>query len=178
MKNNKPENAKKKTRKGNYRYYLLLASLFLYAILFILKPEDTLKAMKTSLATLIQIVPILLGVILFMGMFNYFINPKKLSYYLGKESGVKGWFLAVSAGVLSHGAIYVWYSLLKELREHGMRSGLAAVFLYNRAIKIPFIPVMVYYFGIKYVIVLLLYMIILSVLEGKIVEVLIDEKTH
>ena len=59
---------------------------------------------------------------------------------------------------------------LKQLQEQGMRTGLIAVFLYNRAIKIPLLPLMVYYFGLKFVIVLLFYMIIASLVEGKIIE--------
>ena len=89
---------------------------------------------------------------------------------MGGESGIKGWVLAISMGILSHGPIYVWYPLLKDLRDHGMRSGLIAVFLYNRAIKIPLLPVMIFYFGIGFVIILSIYMMIASVVEGKIIN--------
>ena len=51
-----------------------------------------------------------------------------------------------------------------------MRSGLIAAFLYNRAIKIPLLPVMVYYFGIRFVGTLLVWMILASVVEGKMIE--------
>lgn len=74
---------------------------------------------------------------------------------------------------LSHGPIYLWYPLLKELRNQGMRSGLVAVFLYNRAIKIPLLPLMVYYFGAIFVVVLLIYMIIASMVEGEIIEMIV-----
>ena len=90
--------------------------------------------------------------------------------YLGKESGVKGWLLAITMGIVSHGPIYTWYPLLKELRNHGMRTGLLAVFLYNRAVKIPLLPIMIYYFGVVFVVVLTVYMIIASVIEGKLIE--------
>jgi uncharacterized membrane protein YraQ (UPF0718 family) len=75
-------------------------------------------------------------------------------------------------GILSHGPIYVWYPLLRELREHGMRTSLVAAFLYNRAIKIPLLPLMIYYFGVIYVVVLLIFMIIASIVEGKIIELI------
>ncbi len=107
-----------------------------------------------------------------MGIVNYFVNPKTVSKYVGKGSGIKGWFLAVSTGMLSHGPIYIWYPLLKDLRDQGMRSGLVAVFLYNRAIKIPLLPLMVYYFGTVFVVVLLIHMVIASVVEGKVIEMI------
>jgi uncharacterized membrane protein YraQ (UPF0718 family) len=107
-----------------------------------------------------------------MGVANYFLKQKTVSKYLGGESEIKGWVLAISMGVLSHGPIYVWYPLLKDLRDQGMRTGLIAVFLYNRAIKIPLLPVMIFYFGIGFVILLSFYMIIASVVEGKIIEII------
>jgi uncharacterized membrane protein YraQ (UPF0718 family) len=125
-----------------------------------------------SLDIIIQILPILVLVIFMMGVTNYFLKPKTVSKYLGNKSGIKGWILAISMGILSHGPIYVWYPLLKDLREHGMRSGLVAVFLYNRAIKIPLLPVMIFYFGIGFVVLLSIYMIIASVIEGKILEII------
>jgi uncharacterized membrane protein YraQ (UPF0718 family) len=108
-----------------------------------------------------------------MAIIQYFLTPKTVSKYVGQGSGLKGWILAIFTGILSHGPIYAWYPVLKELRQHGMRSGLVAAFLYNRAIKIPLLPLMVYYFGIQFVVILLMWMIIASVVEGKIIEIVI-----
>jgi uncharacterized membrane protein YraQ (UPF0718 family) len=103
-------------------------------------------------------------------------NPKTVSKYVGKRSGLKGWFLAISTGILSHGPIYVWYPLLKDLRDKGMRNGLIAAFLYIRAIKIPLLPLMVYYFGLLFMVVLLPYIVIASLVEGKIIELIESRK--
>lgn len=89
---------------------------------------------------------------------------------MGKESGWKGWLLAIILGIISHGSVYAWYPLLKDLKNHGMREGLIAGFIYSRAIKIPFIPLMIYYFGLKFFIVLTIYMIIGAILEGLLLE--------
>ena len=109
-----------------------------------------------------------------MGIMNYIVNPKTIAKYVGEESGIKGWLLSISAGILSHGPIYVWYPLLKDLRNHGMRIGLIAVFIYNRAIKIPLLPLMIYYFGLMFVVVLTIYMIIASVIQGKLIDLVIE----
>jgi len=105
-------------------------------------------------------------------LIDYFLHPKTVAKYAGKESGIKGWFFAISAGIISHGPIYVWYPLLKELRDQGMRSGLIAAFLYSRAIKIPLLPLLVYYFGALFVVVLLPYIVIASLIEGEIIEII------
>ncbi len=105
-----------------------------------------------------------------MGITNYFTDPRTVSKYVGKGSGIKGWLLAVFAGMLSHGPIYAWYPLLRDLRNQGMKSGLIAVFLYNRAIKIPLLPLMVYYFRIPFVVILTSYMIVASIIQGQIIQ--------
>lgn len=107
-----------------------------------------------------------------MVLIDYLLQPKTVMKYVGKGSGLKGWFLAISAGIISHGPIYVWYPLLKELRDQGMRSGLIAGFLYSRAIKIPLLPLLVYYFEALFVVVLLPYIVIASLIEGEIIELI------
>ena len=56
-----------------------------------------------------------------------------------------------------------------------MRTGLVAVFLYNRAIKIPLLPIMIYYFGIFFVIILCIFMVVASIFQGKIIEIIEDK---
>ncbi|MHC1600037.1 MAG: permease [Candidatus Methanospirareceae archaeon] len=155
-----------------YGLYFLCSVVVLYLILYLFKPESIQKALKASGNVLIQIAPVLLLILILMGIVNYLVKPKTVSKYVGKGSGIKGWFLAISTGMLSHGPIYIWYPLLKDLRDQGMRSGLIAVFLYNRAIKIPLLPLMVYYFGTVFVVLLLIYMIIASIVEGKVIEMI------
>jgi uncharacterized membrane protein YraQ (UPF0718 family) len=165
---------KKKGEGDSYYYelYFLGAVIGLYIVLYLLKPDSIQKALKASGNVLIQITPVLVLILILMGMVDYFVNPKTVSKYVGKGSGIKGWFLAVSTGMLSHGPIYIWYPLLKDLRDQGMRSGLVAVFLYNRAIKIPLLPLMVYYFGTEFVVVLFIYIVIASIVEGKVIEMI------
>ncbi|MCD6237029.1 MAG: permease [Thermoplasmata archaeon] len=150
--------------------YFLVFVILLYIFIFWLSPEKVLSSIETSIQIFIQVVPVIIAVIFLMGISDYFLKPKTVMKYLGKESGAKGWLLAISFGILSHGSIYVWYPLLKELKEHGMRIGLIATFLYNRAVKIPLLPLMIFYFGIPFVAVLTLYIIIASFVEGKILE--------
>lgn len=167
---NKVEKEKEK-REWNSFYFLGLV-IVLYIILFFLNPKNAYDSFKASGEIFIKLIPVLFLVVLLMGLLNFFLKPKTVSKYLGKGSGIKGWVLAISTGILSHGPIYVWYPLLKELRKEGMRTGLVAVFLYNRAIKIPVLPVMIYYFGIEFAVILLIWMVIASLIQGKVIEML------
>lgn len=103
---------------------------------------------------------------------NHFVNPGTVSKYVGKGSGIKGWFLAIFTGMLSHGPVYAWYPLLRDLRNQGMKSGLIAAFLYNRAIKILLLPLMIYYFRTRFVLILTCYIVVASIVQGWIIQMI------
>jgi uncharacterized membrane protein YraQ (UPF0718 family) len=101
---------------------------------------------------------------------NLFLKPKRITRLLGRDSGLKGWALAVVLGILSTGPIYAWYPLLADLKEKGMRESLLSAFLYNRAVKLPLLPMMIAYFGIGFTAVLTALMVAGSVLGGLLLE--------
>jgi len=160
---------KRKENKHVGAYFLSMV-LLLYLVLFFFEPEKIRESLKISGNIFLQIVPWLFLIIFLIGTINYFVKPKTVLKYVGKDSGIKGWFLAISTGILSPGPIYAWYPLLRDLRNQGMKPGLVAVFLYNRSIKIPLLPLMVYYFKIPFVIILTGYIIIASIIQGHIIQ--------
>ena len=164
---------RKEKEKGKWvGLYFLGLVIILYLFIFFLNFENAYNSLKSSWDILVKLIPVLFLVVFLMGLVNYLLKPKAISKHLGKGSGARGWVFSVLAGIISHGPIYVWYPLLKELRKQGMRQGVAAVFLYNRAIKIPLLPVLVYYFGLAFAVILLAFTIIASLIEGKIMEML------
>jgi uncharacterized membrane protein YraQ (UPF0718 family) len=168
----KSGNKGKHRKRKPYGFFFLAFVVVLYITLFILNPDRTNNSLKISGNILLRLIPLLLAVILFMGIMNYFFKSKEIVKYLGKESGMTGWFIAAVAGILSHGPIYIWYPVLKDFHQKGMRPAFMGVFLYNRAIKIPLLPVLVYYFSLEFAILLMIWMILASFVEGKLLEVL------
>jgi len=65
---------------------------------------------------------------------------------------------------------------LADLRDKGMANSYIVVFLYNRAIKPQLLPIMIYYFGWLFVAVLTFYMIIASIINGLIVNKIMEAK--
>jgi len=51
-----------------------------------------------------------------------------------------------------------------------LAAGLAAAFLYSRALKLPLLPLMIYYFGAGYTSVLCLYLLAFAVINDILVE--------
>lgn len=154
-------------------WYYLIIVLTAYLILLLANPQLFQSSIKFFLNILEKLIPVFLLIFLLMAVINYTISPKSIIKHLGKESGLKGWLIAIGGGIISHGPPYMWYPLLADLKEKGMRIGLIAAFLYNRSIKIPLIPFMIIYFSWQYVLILTFVMVIISIIQGLVVEGLI-----
>lgn len=148
-----------------------------YGLSFLLSPESAAEAFTFFRRVMRQVFPVLGLVFLLLFISNLLLTPSRVKRYLGKEAGLKGWIASVVAGIFSMGPIYAWYTALAELQQKGMRTALVATFLYSRAVKIPLLPLMIYYFGPGYTIVLCLYLMIFSVVNGFLTERLMPQKT-
>ncbi|MGC9514132.1 permease [Methanocrinis sp.] len=151
------------------KHFLALLTIF-YLGLAAVDFDLFLRALSVFAKLLSSVLPVLALVLVIMSLLNLAIRPGMAKRMLGKGSGLKGWTFALVGGVISSGPIYVWYPLIADLREKGMRDSLVAAFLYSRAVKIPMIPLMVYYFGWNFTLLLTFYLIIFSVLNGLVVE--------
>ncbi len=152
--------------------YFLIVVIIMYVIGFIFDSNGIISSLQITGTLFNEIIPVFIFVIVFMALVFYIITPKSIKKYVGKGSGAKGWVLAVVTGILSQGPVYVWFPMLKDMRSHGMKNGLISVFLSNRSIKLPFLPMMVFYFGGAFVAVLCLFMILASVIQGMIFDLL------
>jgi uncharacterized membrane protein YraQ (UPF0718 family) len=157
-------------------WYFLGIIILSYVIIGIFNEEKLISSLKFLSNIIIKIIPVLIIVFIIMGITNYFINKKNILKILGKKSGLKAYSISIITGILSSGPIYMWYPLLADLRKKGMNPGLIASFLYNRAIKIPLLPIIITYFGLTFTIILSITMIIASIFQGIIVDKLIDNK--
>ncbi|ADN08530.1 permease [Sulfurimonas autotrophica] len=158
--------SKKKQPKNRSGIIMLIVVILLYVVLYFYNPDKIFASLKASLNVLKMIAPILLIVFFLMALLNTFIDEKSIAKHLGKESGVKGWFIALFGGILSHGPGYIWYPMLQELRKKGALDGLLVAFLYARSIKLPWLPLMISYFGISFTIVLSFYVVLGAFVQG------------
>lgn len=161
---------KKTIEKVGFGEAFLLLVVIGYVILGIFD-FPLLKNVLCILARLIvRIAPILLIVFVVMFFTHLFFEGQRIVRLLGKGSGFRGWMVAIAGGVVSSGPIYMWYPLLSDLKDKGMKDSLIAAFLYNRAIKIPLLPMMVLYFGWDFTLTLSIYMVLFSVVNGVVVQ--------
>lgn len=164
--------SQKKDSKGSMRSsikFLFVVGL-LYGLAFLLDAGMAKQAWVFSIKLLVQLAPVLLLVFVLMFISNLLVEPQWVKDHMGKDSGLKGWLLASIGGILSVGPIYAWFALLRDLGEKGMRPALISVFLYNRGIKLPLLPLMIHYFGLSYTLILAVYITIFSLLGGILLE--------
>jgi len=159
---------------GGVRFLLIV--LGVYSIIALLNFSIVKDAFFNFLLMFVKIVPILGIVFVIMVFVNLYFTKERVGKYLGTKSGIMGWTYAIISGILVSGPPYILFPLLGELRKQGMKNSLLAVFLYNRNVKIPFLPAMIYYFGFEFTIIISLYVVIFSIFNGKIISLLIKDK--
>jgi len=150
------------------KFFILV--VFVYLVLFFINSEKTAAALQQGSSIVLKLLPIFLAVIVLTAVINYFLRPQQIVKHFGKESGMLGWLYALFGGIISHGPMYAWYPMLQDMKNHGLREGLIATFLYARAIKLPLLPLMVDYFGLMFTTVLSVYILGGAYLQGRFME--------
>lgn len=159
-------------KKIPFRAWLLLIALISYIYLIIFNQSLFLSSIKFFLQTLIRIIPAFILVFAIMTLANYFITSEKILKF-SKKKGPKKWFLMSFAGIFSTGPPYLWYPLLRDLNKQGLSYGLITTYLYNRAVVIAFIPLLIYYFSLKFALILSAVITLSALLQGLIINKII-----
>ena len=156
-------------------WWFFIATSIVYFILGILKYNLFMKSLSFFVSLLIKIIPIFILIWVLMALVDRYVSTRFIIKHLPRGS-FRRWIFTIIAGVISVGSIYMWYPLLSDLHKKGFDYGLIACFLYNRAIKVPLLPVAIYYFGLKYVIILTVVMVLVSIGQGLIINRLVEDK--
>jgi len=160
---------KQNKKKKPFAWLFLCMVLITYAFVAIIKKEVFVSSITFFYNLLKQIIPVFIIVYVLMVLTNYFVTQNFVKKHLS-EKGIKRWFFAIVGGILSSGPIYMWYPWLAELRKKGISNGLIACFLYNRAIKLPLLPIAIHYFGLKYVLTLTIVTVFFSIIQGFVIN--------
>lgn len=129
---------------------LFVLALILYGWAVIASPEKTAKALVSGAQTFLNTLPIIVAVFLALGLFNVWVDKKKVAGALGKGSGLWSMVLASLAGTILVGPVYVIFPLMKAVREHGARWAVVGAVLAAWAVKIPMVPMEMSMLGVKF----------------------------
>ncbi len=145
----------------------LVSVIVLYAIVYLLDPSIFFISIQYVSQLILKLLPTLVLVYVITFLFNLWgfkigsLHARDLLHL---------WLFSIVGGILSSGPIYMWYPLLSSLKEKGLKDRYIATFLYNRGVKLPLLPLMIQYFGIYYVSLITILMVVFSVLNGIVTE--------
>ena len=160
---------KKIVVKIGLNWVFLIAVFLLYIGAFIFNTSLFFKSLLHFKEIFLEVIPVLITIFLLTFLANLWLGGKKTNKMLSGKTGVITYISAVFLGILSSGPIYMWYPLLSELKEKGLKNSLITIFLYNRAVKLPLMPMIVHYFGLQFLFVTTFFMIIFSLINGYLV---------
>ncbi len=169
----KGKDTKTIAKKGRGIYIFWSAVLIVYIIVFLIDSSLAMKSLRETGATLLKISPIFILIFVIMVLSNLFLTPELVKKHFGKEAGLKGWIYSLLFGLLVAGPPYTLYPMLRNMKEHGLEAKYMATFLYNRNVKIPLLPAMIYYFGWQYTVIMTILVITFSVFNGLILGMII-----
>ncbi len=158
---------------GQWKF--LAVVLVLYIMAFIASKDFAKMAFGNFLTTFSSVVPIVFVVFIVMFVLNLLLNPEIIKKHLGHDSGMRGWVYTIIGSIVISGPPYVLMPMFADLKKHGMKTALIATFLSNRNVQPVFLPVMAYYFGIRYTIIISLLVVAFSIISGNIVGKLTNE---
>lgn len=123
---------------SNKSLWGLLGVTAVAAVLMLLFPDRQDAFFEVSGGFLVEVLTVLPAIVLFIGLFGVFVPKELVGRYLGKASGVKGYFVALFLGMLPTGPLYVAFPLASALLRKGASVFNVVVFLTAWAgIKLP-----------------------------------------
>jgi len=143
---------KNTTAKGTIRDVILLGITLIIAIILLsIFPDRRDIVFTTSWEFFVEMIWILPAVMILVGLFMVWVSKDMVVKYLGRTSGIKGFFLALLFGALPTGPLYVAFPMAAALMKKGARISNIIVFLSAWAcIKIPQEMVELQFLGLKF----------------------------
>ncbi len=168
MKQMKGGKGKKSPMKG---IIVLVLVIITAVVLLVLYPENREPTYKASYSFFIELIQILPGVMILMGLFSVWVKNGTVIKYLGHSSGVGGLALAFFLGMIPTGPLYVAFPLAASLMKKGARTANVVIFLSAWAcIKLPQELVELRFLGFKFMALRLGLTMVLVLLMGLFIE--------
>lgn len=158
-------------------WILFVALAITFALLVWFFPESGSKSLDVTWNTLRELMIILPGVMILMGLFSVWVSKRTVVNYLGKGSGLTGIGLSILFGTLPTGPLLIAFPIALSLFKKGARVMNVMVFLSAWAcIKLPQEMVEIQFMGLKFAGVRIVLTIPLVALVGWIMEQVLGEE--
>lgn len=149
---------------------LFVLTVVLYTWAVIASPGKTAGALISGTESFLNTLPIIVAVFLALGLFNVWVDKKKVATALGEGSGIWSIALASLAGTVLVGPVYVIFPLMKAVREHGARWAVIGAVLAAWAVKIPMVPMEMSMLGVRFSVMRIILVAVAAVPIGLLLE--------
>jgi len=140
-------------------------------ILLSIFPEKRGDVITVSLEFFVEMILILPAVMVLMGLFTVFVPKDLVVRYLGRESGLRGIFIAILMGALPTGPLYIAFPIASALLKKGARVSNIIVFLSAwSCIKLPQELVELEFLGFRFMLARLVLTVIFAIFMGLAIE--------
>ena len=140
-------------------------------ILLSIFPEKRGEVIAVSLEFFVEMILILPAVMVLMGLFTVFVPKDLVVRYLGRESGLRGIFIAILMGTLPTGPLYIAFPIASALLKKGARVSNIVVFLTAwSCIKLPQELVELEFLGFRFMLARLVLTVIFAIFMGLAIE--------
>ena len=140
-------------------------------ILLSIFPEKQGDVIAVSLEFFVEMILILPAVMVLMGLFAVFVPKDLVVRYLGRESGLRGIFIAILMGALPTGPLYIAFPIASALLKKGARVSNIVVFLTAwSCIKLPQELVELEFLGFRFMLARLVLTVIFAIFMGLAIE--------
>ncbi len=132
------------------REVLLVAVAGLYLWAFVADSEGAVRALASGGRVFLSVVLIIVSVFGILGLFQVWVDKKKVAAHLGERAGLGTITLGAAFGTVLVGPVYVIFPLLFAIRAHGARWAVVTAILTAWAVKIPMVPLEVQFLGWRF----------------------------
>ncbi len=129
----------KQKQQSNLRSWIFLGIFLLFAAALLFAfPQNRQPTFTAFWKFFVEMLTIIPGVLLIMGLFAVWVPKETIGRYLGREAGVRGLLLSLVFGALPTGPLYAAFPLTQGLLDKGASKANMFVFLAAWAcIKVP-----------------------------------------
>lgn len=132
------------------REVLLVAVASLYLWAFVVDRDGAGRALASGGRVFLSVVLIIVSVFGILGLFQVWVDKKRVATHLGERAGLGTILLGAAFGTVLVGPVYVIFPLLFAIRAHGARWAVVTAILTAWAVKIPMVPLEVQFLGWRF----------------------------
>jgi uncharacterized membrane protein YraQ (UPF0718 family) len=151
-------------------YLFLVLVLIIYLVLLFQHPSLVWVSLRSSCSIIIKASTTFIFIFISLFLSHLLLRPEFLLKRINGKAKIAEWAIAIVSGLLFMGAMFMSFPLMARLKEKKVGLGFIAIFLACKPINLALIPTFMLFFGVKYVLIITILMIVFAFIQGVIFD--------